>query len=59
MEEKFKKKVISYKGFKIHHIEESSFLIYTNDEWSYGVGCRYHEHEAGNLLEAKEFIDCY
>lgn len=49
----------SYKGFKIKQEKDGRFYIYTNDEWSYGKGLRYSEHDACTLEEAKEFIDSY
>lgn len=51
-------KVRSYKGFKIQETADG-FIIFTDEEWAFGKGYRYPEHEAGTLQEAKEFIDCY
>jgi hypothetical protein len=31
--------------------------VYTKEEYSFGPGCRYPEHEAGSLQEAIEFVD--
>ncbi|MGG0794796.1 hypothetical protein ABE137_12420 [Brevibacillus laterosporus] len=53
-----KSNVITYKGFKIKKVE-NDFVVYTADEWIYGEGFRYPEHEAGTLQEAKDFIDSY
>ncbi|OME54016.1 hypothetical protein BSK59_15660 [Paenibacillus odorifer] len=58
------KKPITYKGFKIleeqdKHSDGTVFNVYTKDEWSYGKGFCSVEWEAGNLQEAKDFIDSY
>jgi hypothetical protein len=53
------KKVKTYKGFVIALDKEGTYHLFTKDEWSYGAGCRYPEHEAGSIEEAVEFIDCY
>lgn len=53
------KKIKSYKGFVIATDQNGFYHIYTKDEWSYGSGLRYAEHEAGNMQEAIEFIDSY
>lgn len=45
-----------YKGFVIAP-EGEFFQIYTMEEWKYGAGYRYAEHETGSIDEAKEFID--
>lgn len=52
------KKIKSYKGFVIA-LEGDNYHIFTKDEWSYGKGLRYAEHEAGNIQEAIDFIDSY
>lgn len=52
------KKLKCYKGFVIA-VEGETFHIFTKDEWSYGAGYRYEEHEAGSLQEAMDFIDSY
>jgi hypothetical protein len=52
-------KVKQYKGFVIAIDKEGFYQIFTKDEWSYGAGCRYPEHEAGTMKEAMEFIDSY
>ncbi|MGM1023515.1 MAG: hypothetical protein ACQEXV_24015 [Bacillota bacterium] len=59
-----KRKVTTYKGFKIKESTEDStgdilFMIYTVEEYSYGEGLRTAEWEAGSLEEAKQFIDSY
>lgn len=51
--------VTTYKGFKIQEVEPGLFFLFTAEEWAYGKGYRYPEHEAGSIEEAKEFIDCY
>lgn len=53
-----KSNVTTYKGFKIKQVE-NGFEVYTAEEWSYGEGFRYPEWEAGNMQEAKDFIDSY
>jgi hypothetical protein len=53
------KKVKAYKGFIIAQDKEGLFHIFTKEEWSYGHGYRYPEAEAGNMQEAKDFIDSY
>jgi hypothetical protein len=53
------KKVKQYKGFVIALDKEGFYHIFTKEEWSYGKGCRYPEHEAGNMQEALDFIDSY
>jgi hypothetical protein len=53
------KKVKQYKGFIIALDQESRYQLFTKDEWSYGKGMRYAEHDTCTLDEAKEFIDCY
>ena len=54
------KKVKQYKGFIIATSKEDDMLhIFTKDEWSYGAGLRYEEHEAGNMQEAIDFINSY
>jgi hypothetical protein len=54
------KKVKQYKGFIIAESKEDNYLhIFTKEEWSMGKGYRYEEHEAGNMQEAKDFIDSY
>lgn len=55
---KKKSNVITYKGWKIQEVE-NGFNVFTKDEWSYGEGYRYPEWEAGNMQEAKDFIDSY
>lgn len=52
------KKIKTYKGFVIAQNKEFLF-IYTKDEWNYGHGCRYWEHEACSMQEAIDFIDSY
>jgi hypothetical protein len=54
------KKVITYKNFIIAIDKNKNHIIFTKEEWSYGKGLRYPEHEAGtNIQEAKDFIDTY
>lgn len=53
------KKVKQYKGFVIALDSESRYQLYTKDEWSYGNGMRYAEHDACSIDEAKQWIDCY
>lgn len=53
------KKVDSYKDFVIAQDAEKLFHIFSADEWAYGEGCRYPEHEASSIQEAKDFIDSY
>jgi hypothetical protein len=54
------KKVKQYKGFVFAESKEDEMIhIYTKEEWSYGKGCRYEEHEAGNIQEAIDFVDSY
>lgn len=54
------KKVKQYKGFVIAECKEDGRLhIFTKDEWAYGKGCRYEEHDAGEMQEALDFIDSY
>lgn len=54
------KKVKQYKGFVIAlSKEDGQYHIFTKDEWGYGAGCRYAEHEAGSIQEAIDFIDSY
>ena len=54
------KKVKQYKGFIIAESREDDMLhIFTKDEWSMGEGFRYEEHEAGDMQEAKDFINSY
>jgi len=53
------KKIKQYKGFVIAQDKEGILHIFTKEEWSYGNGCRYPEHEAGNIQEALDFIDSY
>lgn len=59
MADKFKKKVTTYKGFKIQQVSENEFNVYAKDEWEYGAGLRQIEWEAGTMQEAKDFIDSY
>lgn len=59
-----KAKPITYKAFKIReekdkHSDRNVFVVYTKDEWEQGEGYRYPEWEAGNMQEAKDFIDSY
>lgn len=53
------KKVKAYKGFIIAQSKDGFFHIFTKEEWAFGNGCRYPEHEAGTIQEAKDFIDSY
>jgi hypothetical protein len=53
------KRVKAYKGFIIALDQENTHQIFTKNEWSYGDGCRYPEHETITMQEAVEFIDCY
>lgn len=53
------KKVKMYKGFVIAQSKDGLYHIFTKDEWSYGHGCRYPEHEVGSVEEAIDFIDSY
>lgn len=53
------KKVKQYKNFIIALDKEGFYHIFTKEEWSYGKGYRYPEHEAGSLQEAIDFIDSY
>jgi hypothetical protein len=53
------KKVKTYKGFIIAFDLKNTYHIFTKDEWSYGDGFRYPEHEAGNIQEALDFINSY
>lgn len=53
------KKHCQYKGFVFAVDHGGYFHIFTKDEWSYGEGCRYPEHEAGDIQEAKDFVDSY
>jgi hypothetical protein len=53
------KKVKQYKGFVIALDKEGFYHIFTKEEWSYGNGLRYPEHEAGSISEAIDFIDSY
>lgn len=53
------KKIKQYKGFVIAQDKEGILHIFTKEEWSYGNGCRYPEHEAGTVQEAIDFIDSY
>jgi hypothetical protein len=51
--------MIKYKGFVIALKPDGYYDIYTKEEWSYGHGMRYPEHEAGTIQEARDFIDSY
>jgi hypothetical protein len=53
------KKVKAYKGFIIALDKEGRYQLFTKDEWSYGAGFRYPEHDTCSIEEAKQFIDCY
>lgn len=53
------KKVLQYKGFVIAQDKKEFYHIFTKEEWSYGEGFRYEEHEAGIMQEALDFIDSY
>jgi len=53
------KKVKQYKNFVIALDNKGFYHIFTKEEWSYGNGYRYPEHEAGSLEEAIDFIDSY
>lgn len=53
------KKVKQYKGFVIALGRDDMYHVFTKEEYSYGEGCRYPEHEAGSIEEAKDFIDSY
>jgi hypothetical protein len=53
------KKVKAYKGFIIALDKEGRYQLFTKDEWSYGNGCRYPEHDTCTIAEALEFIDSY
>lgn len=35
---------------------KSNYEVYTNEEWAYGEGCRYADHETDSVKEAEEFI---
>ena len=52
------KKVKTYKKMIIA-TDGEEFFVFTQDEWSYGEGCRYPEMECGSVTEAELFIDCY
>lgn len=52
-------KVKTYKGFVIGLDSNGRYQLYTKDEWSYGKGYRYAEHDTCTLDEAKQFIDSY
>ena len=54
------KKVRTYKGFVIA-LEKASgrYQLFTKEEWAYGHGCRYPEHDTCTIGEAIEFIDSY
>ncbi|WP_179125849.1 hypothetical protein [Rossellomorea marisflavi] len=51
--------MIRYNGFVIALKPCGHYDIYSQDEWDYGPGLRYPEHEAGTIQEAKDFIDSY
>ena len=53
------KKVKQYKGFVFAVDKEGLFHIFTKEEWAYGAGCRYPEHEAGSIQEAMDFVNSY
>lgn len=60
------KKIKTLKGFIIAETNEkeraegqSNYLIFTQDEYSYGEGLRYPEWEAESITEAEEFIKSY
>jgi hypothetical protein len=54
------KKVKQFKGFVIALSKEDGRLhIFTRDEWSYGAGCRYPEHDADTMQEAIDFIESW
>lgn len=54
------KKVKQYKGFVIaYSTDDKAYHIFTKEEWSYGKGYRYEEHETGSIEEAIDFIENY
>lgn len=54
------KKVKNYKGFVIAVNNDGEYLVFTKEEWAYGPGVRYVEHECGSdIQEAIDFIDSY
>jgi len=60
------KKVKTLKNFVIAETNEkerqegqSEYIIFTKEEYSFGEGCRYPEHETGSIKEAEEFINNY
>lgn len=53
------KKVKQYKGFVIAIDKKGEYHTFTKDEWAYGAGCRYAEHETGSIQEAIEFIESW
>ena len=53
------RKVRQYRGFIIAVDENDFYHIFTKEEWSYGKGFRYPEHEAGSMQEAIDFIESY
>lgn len=61
------KKIKQFKGFVIaqsnkkeisegHH---SEYVLFKQDEWEYGEGCRYPEWDCESIDEAKDFIENY
>lgn len=58
MKEKLKK-VKTYKGFIIAEDHEKRYQLYTKEEWSYGSGMRYAEHDVCSIKEGCEWIDDY
>lgn len=60
------KKVKTMRNFVIAETNEkeraegkNNFEIFTKEEYAYGEGLRYSEHEAGSIKEAEDFIKCY
>jgi hypothetical protein len=52
------RKVKTYKGFIIAlELATSRFQLFTKEEWAYGNGCRYPEHDTCTIEEAIEFIN--
>lgn len=54
------KKIKQYKGFVFATSKEDDQIhVFTKEEYAYGEGCRYEEHEAGSVQEAIDFVDSY